>query len=61
MDMGADDYLTKPFEEEEFISAVESRLAKTAIIYTNVKIIKEMTSKSLKILKNSKSILKLTT
>lgn len=32
MDLGADDYLTKPFEEEELISAIESRLAKTAII-----------------------------
>lgn len=33
MDMGADDYLTKPFEEDELISAIESRLAKTAILY----------------------------
>lgn len=32
MDMGADDYLTKPFEEVELISAIESRLAKTAIL-----------------------------
>jgi DNA-binding response OmpR family regulator len=32
MDMGADDYLTKPFEEEELISAIESRLAKTEIL-----------------------------
>ncbi|TKS55916.1 response regulator [Mesohalobacter halotolerans] len=32
MDLGADDYLTKPFEEEELISAIESRLAKTAIL-----------------------------
>ncbi len=32
MDQGADDYLTKPFEEEELISAVESRLAKAEII-----------------------------
>lgn len=28
MNMGADDYLTKPFEEEELLGAVESRLAK---------------------------------
>ena len=27
MDMGADDYITKPFEEAELISAIESRLA----------------------------------
>jgi len=32
MNMGADDYLTKPFEEDELISAIESRLAKTAIL-----------------------------
>lgn len=32
MDLGADDYLTKPFEENELISALESRLAKTAIL-----------------------------
>ncbi len=32
MDLGADDYLTKPFEEEELLSAIESRLAKAQII-----------------------------
>ncbi len=32
MDMGADDYLTKPFEEEELISAIESRIAKATIL-----------------------------
>lgn len=32
MDMGADDYLTKPFEEDELLSAVESRLAKASIL-----------------------------
>ncbi|GAB2764718.1 response regulator [Salinimicrobium soli] len=32
MDLGADDYLTKPFEEEELMSAIESRLAKVAIL-----------------------------
>ncbi|MBW2962058.1 response regulator [Mesonia aestuariivivens] len=35
MDLGADDYLTKPFDEEELISAVESRLAKSKIIAQN--------------------------
>lgn len=32
MDMGADDYLTKPFDEEELLSAVESRMAKASIL-----------------------------
>ena len=32
MDLGADDYLTKPFEEEELLSAIESRLAKSQIL-----------------------------
>ncbi|MGJ8744292.1 response regulator [Polaribacter sp.] len=32
MDLGADDYLTKPFSEDELISAIESRLAKAAIL-----------------------------
>lgn len=41
MDLGADDYLTKPFEEEELLSAIESRLAKAAIIS---KIIEKETS-----------------
>ncbi|RAV29050.1 response regulator [Sinomicrobium soli] len=32
MDLGADDYLTKPFEEEELISAIESRMAKVSLL-----------------------------
>jgi len=32
MDMGADDYITKPFEEEELLSAIKSRLAKAEIL-----------------------------
>lgn len=31
MDLGADDYITKPFDESEIFSAIESRLAKIAI------------------------------
>lgn len=32
MDMGADDYITKPFTEDEVINAIESRLAKVSIL-----------------------------
>lgn len=32
MNLGADDYLTKPFEEEELITAIESRIAKTELL-----------------------------
>ncbi len=32
MDLGADDYLTKPFQEGELMSAIESRLAKAEIL-----------------------------
>ncbi|NND63695.1 MAG: response regulator [Flavobacteriaceae bacterium] len=37
MDMGADDYLTKPFEENELLSAIESRLAKAEILSAAIK------------------------
>jgi len=36
MDLGADDYITKPFDESELFSAIESRLAKVAIIKENM-------------------------
>lgn len=32
MDLGADDYLTKPFEENELLNAIKSRLAKAEIL-----------------------------
>lgn len=32
MDLGADDYITKPFSEDEILSAIESRIAKAAIL-----------------------------
>ncbi len=32
MEMGADDYLTKPFSEIELMNAIESRIKKTAIL-----------------------------
>ncbi|HSM62907.1 MAG TPA: response regulator [Gillisia sp.] len=37
MDLGADDYITKPFENEELISSINSRLAKAKLLKkTNV-------------------------
>jgi CRP-like cAMP-binding protein/CheY-like chemotaxis protein len=32
MEMGADDYLTKPFEESELLNAIESRLKRSEIV-----------------------------
>jgi len=32
MDLGADDYITKPFTEEEIVSAIESRIAKASLL-----------------------------
>ena len=32
MNLGADDYITKPFREEELIDAIKSRLAKSSIL-----------------------------
>jgi CheY-like chemotaxis protein len=36
MELGADDYITKPFTESELIGAIESRLAKMAILRETV-------------------------
>jgi len=36
MNLGADDYITKPFDESELFTAVESRLAKVEILRENL-------------------------
>ena len=38
MNLGADDYITKPFEESELLTAIESRLAKTELLKERRKI-----------------------
>lgn len=35
MEMGADDYITKPFEEIELLNAIEIRLKKAAVLQSN--------------------------
>ena len=36
MEMGADDYITKPFSDIELLTAIESRLKKAALLQKNV-------------------------
>ena len=54
MDMGADDYITKPFDEDELLNAIESRLVKAAILkdYKNSPELAEGELKTLEDLKN---------
>ncbi|MBT8245857.1 MAG: response regulator [Winogradskyella sp.] len=56
MNMGADDYITKPFTEDELVSAIKSRLAKAAILKERRKVsndvINEDELRSLNDLKN---------
>ncbi|MFD1094268.1 response regulator [Salegentibacter chungangensis] len=57
MDLGADDYLTKPFEEEDLLSAIESRLAKVAILNARKKKEPEAKDSSLNNLEDLRSLL----
>lgn len=59
MDMGADDYLTKPFDESDLLSAIESRLAKAELmeqmassVITEVRRVDEPALRDLNELKN---------
>lgn len=44
MNMGADDYLTKPYDEEDLLNAVESRLAKSTILKESLAAVPEKPS-----------------
>ena len=44
MNLGADDYITKPFDESELYTAIESRLAKAAILKETAEITPKNTS-----------------
>lgn len=52
MNLGADDYITKPFTEDELMSAIESRLAKMAILKDAQKNIGSNTENQLDNLRN---------
>ncbi|RED43845.1 CRP-like cAMP-binding protein [Winogradskyella eximia] len=54
MNLGADDYITKPFTEDELISAIESRLAKVAILKEAENDIEETASQLIKTLNDLK-------
>ncbi len=55
MNLGADDYITKPFTEEELNSAIESRLAKSAIL-NELRSIEESGNKSTNNIKQLKNL-----
>lgn len=55
MNMGADDYITKPFTEDELISAIESRLAKAAILQEAQENTKEVATENIKTLNDLKN------
>ena len=46
MNLGADDYITKPFTEEELISAIESRLAKSSILKEQKTVVEEISNEN---------------
>ncbi|MBC7873256.1 MAG: response regulator [Ferruginibacter sp.] len=53
MEMGADDYITKPFEDIELLNAIEMRLKKAAILENKYSPSKEGISEFIKDVKNS--------
>jgi len=61
MDLGADDFITKPFEESELLSAIASRLKKVNIYKKANRVSKKKDSKkqSIKDIKNIKELIDL--
>ncbi len=60
MEMGADDYITKPFDDIELLNAVETRLKKTEILNQKYPSSSNGLSQFLKDLKNAGIVQKLT-
>ncbi|MEO5946186.1 MAG: response regulator [Chitinophagaceae bacterium] len=53
MEMGADDYITKPFEDIELLNAIEIRLKKAAVLDTKYILSQEGINEFIKDVKNS--------
>lgn len=57
MNLGADDYITKPFDEDELITAIESRIAKTAILREHAQTIENLVSGEIQTLDDLKTFI----
>jgi CRP-like cAMP-binding protein len=56
MEMGADDYITKPFDDIELLNAVESRLRKMALVKSEIAPTQEGVNTLLRTAKNMESL-----
>jgi CRP-like cAMP-binding protein/CheY-like chemotaxis protein len=56
MDMGADDYITKPFDDIELLNAVESRLRKMAMVKADIAPTQDGVNSLLRSAKNMESL-----